>query len=938
MVISTDRKPLESVNIILHGTGLGDATDRQGIYRISTVPDGSYLISASIIGYHTVTREVNLKGIATVDFVLRETIVQLSDVTVTGTFATENSIPITFTTLQEQEISDRYTFQDIPMILSDKPGVYVTTDGGSGLGDSRIMIRGFDERRIQVLVNNIPVNDPESKQVFWSSWGILPAVAQTIQIQRGVGSSLYGSGALGGSINIITKDASAVKSTKFVTTLGQYGIRKMGFHYNSGLLNGNSSFLASVNFLEGNGWRKNTFYRGFLYYFSLSFIPDHRHTLKLILHGSPQYHTLSYYSFDAATYGNPDQFSEKSSIGGGIGQKNEFGQHAYGFGRSFNGNVHVAKDELPSGQLNRSNSIWDALFMKAKIGASPENQVGGLILTADRASFDNNVSHRPQWEIHHNWKITGSTKLTSTYFFTKGIDYSDNIYPYYFIPREKTGIFSYRTIYDGDYYGGDQVFQYRYYSDFLQTGLLSALEIHHLNHEFSAGIESRYWKSRHAGEMLDTFGKKQVNVKVGSVEHTFAEGDLFYDFETEKPQITLFGRALWDLGQKVDLLTTFQISGMRYHIFEHIPSNNNYPNHLDPTAATSHGGDSWTGNAKWDHDSDPSTPEKFVKYSLWDYTQSYRYFTPRIGVNYQISRKANFFANWSAGIREPQVKHFFGYGSPRDEIDLEKTEDIELGFRFEGFINNYPFFLQLNSYRIFFMGKLMQITVPEKANTPGYDYAGHYYVPIGEAEYRGMELEWNSEIPFGIRLGINLSKSSNIWGEPDGSEGSQKLFGNDAIAGIDYVDANSNGRWDEGNLEHALHRNFVKKYGARYEVGMPQFMVGARLGWEIGFWSFNTTVKYFEDIYLLEDNSKIRLDPGADNLFGTPDDTFSAKLLPATLLDMKISYALSLWEKTLSVNLHVNNILNLDYWQRGDEYGVAPGPRRMIVFNTELVW
>lgn len=934
-VSSEDGEPLAGVNIVLLGTGQGDATDMEGFYRIQDVSDGSYKIQATVIGYQKQTGEVLLQGRATFDFFLEESVVQLSEVTVTGTFATDNTIPVTFTTLQEQEITEKYTVQDIPLLMVNRPGVYVTTDGGSGLGDSQIMIRGFDEKRIQVLVNNIPVNDPESQQVFWSNWGMLPSVAQAIQIQRGVGTSLYGSGALGGSINIITKDAPAVKSTRLVASWGQYGIKKLGFVYNSGLLSRNMSLIASIALLEGNGWRENTYYQGLQYYLSASLFPDPNHTFKIILHGSPQYHTLSFYSFNAATYGNPDQFTDSSQIDGGSGRKNMFGQYAYGFGRFFNGNVHVDAGELSSEEVERTTTIWDVLCLSTRIGISPDKQIGGWIFAKGRASLNNNMSHRPQLEFHHSWEINKITKLTSTFFVTKGIDYSDDVYPYWLIPRNGKGYFRYTLLTSGDYWGADQVFEYRYYSDFFQAGFLSALETNYHRHEFSAGIETRYWKSRHAGEMLNTFGRQQVEVPVGSVEHAFTEGDLFYDFTTKKPRITAFGRARWYLG-KVTLMSNLQVSGMNYHIVERVPSNNNYPNYLDPSAPVSHGGKTWTGNATWDHDNNPSTPEEIVTYTLWDYRKSYRYITPRIGINYQFNRQLNLFSNWSIGIKEPQVKHFFGYGSPREDIDLERTEDIELGLRFDGHIWDLPLYFQLNSYQIRFKGKLMQITLPEKANTPGYDYAGHTYVPIGDATYSGLELELNSKLPFGFRLGFDLSKSINKWGEPDGSEGSQKLYANVAVAGVDYHDTNGNGIWDEGGQEYALHRNFVKTYGVRYEVGMPQLMVGSFLAWDSGPFSFGVSVRHHRDLYVLEDNSKIRMGPGNDSIFGTGDDKFSATLFPATLVDMRIKYSIKTWDRTVNLTFHINNVLDTFFWQRGDEYGVAPGPARLMLFNIEL--
>ena len=271
---------LAGANVVVDGTELGTAADANGAFTINDVPDGSTL-TASMIGY----LDASTTASTTVNFSLNVTTLQLSAVTVAGNFAIERETPVAFTTVGEEHIKNNFTVQDVPHLFANTPGVYVTTDGGSGMGDSKVTIRGFDEQRIAVMINNVPVNDPESKKVYWSNWGSLPAASQSIQIQRGVGSSLYGSGALGGSINVVTKDAPAQKSLGFSFTGGQYGILKGGIDFNSGLLGGNKSIIARFNYLEGNGWRKNTFYRGIQYYLSAMLFPNERNTFKIILHG-----------------------------------------------------------------------------------------------------------------------------------------------------------------------------------------------------------------------------------------------------------------------------------------------------------------------------------------------------------------------------------------------------------------------------------------------------------------------------------------------------------------------------------------------------------------------------------------------------------------------------------------------------------------------------
>lgn len=239
--------PLAGANVMIEGTHLGAAADAQGKYNIPNVPDGSYTIAAKMIGYENYRQAVTVQGAIALNFKLMESKLQLSEVTVAGNFASDRETPVAFTTIGEKQIRNNFTVQDVPHLFANTPGVYITTDGGSGMGDSKVMIRGFDEQRIAVMINNVPVNDPESKKVYWSNWGSLPAASQAVQVQRGVGSSLYGSGALGGSINVVTKDAPADESIGVSSTIGQFGIFKMGIDYNSGLVMGNKSFIGRFN-------------------------------------------------------------------------------------------------------------------------------------------------------------------------------------------------------------------------------------------------------------------------------------------------------------------------------------------------------------------------------------------------------------------------------------------------------------------------------------------------------------------------------------------------------------------------------------------------------------------------------------------------------------------------------------------------------------------
>jgi|GEM_PF-4614333 len=932
-VLDEAGSPISNANIYLVESSQGTTSDSTGFFEFQQLEPGHYHLKVTHVGFNSEIRKLSIPMTANLRLSLRPTIIQLSEIMIQGTLVDDIRSPVSFSSLNQDAIQDNHIVEDIPLLLQSEPGVYVSNDAGSGFGDSRIMIRGFDEKRIQVMINNIPVNDPETKEVAWSNWSALPEAAQTIQVQRGVGTSLYGSSAIGGAINIVALDALSKRATELDLTLGAFGTRRLGLSYHSGQNAGERSLLLNLGYLEGSGWRENTYYQGLQYYLALNQRLGEAHLLKMILHGAPQYHTLAFAGLNAASYGESSQFSHDSL------KLNDWGLPAYGFGKDFNANVHTNADGLSSDEKDRQTGLLDALLFRSQIGVPPREQVGGYVIHDGRVSMNNNVSHRPQFELHHSWFMKNSRKLTSTVFMIKGLDYSDDVYPAWFIPRGLDGTYDHDLMTSRAYWGGDQVFEYRYYSDFSQVGFLSVFSTPYRQHELSVGFETRRWSARHAGEVLNNFGAPRVDVPIGSVLHPLAEGDLFYDFTTTKPQATFFGHADWHF-QRLQLMTNFQLSSMRFQVLEAIPSNNNYPNHLDPDAA-SHAGGSWTGTAVWDNDNDPATAEALVAYTLWDYSKSFSYFTPRLGLSYQLTNDLDVYANLSIGIKEPEIKHFYAFGAPQNDLELERTRDVEMGLHYSKRHTTLPYSLSLTAYHIDFAGKLMQITIPEKANTPGYDYAGHTYVPVGDAQYSGLELSTSIQLLPGLTYISSLSQSRNVWGEPDGTPGAQKLYGNVALAGVDFEDlpdndGNYNQVWDEGGKEQSLHHNFVSQYGARYDVGMPQFIWNSRLEFKQEQGGARLSVRHFKDLYVLENNSALLVGAGADHLFFTEDDDWSSTLPAAWITDLDLFMTFPLAGVEMQLTSRIKNVWDTSYWQRGDEFGVIPGAARTWLVGLEI--
>ena len=127
------------------------------------------------------------------------------DSTVVSAFRAGNSTPVAYSDLSKEELRSSSTLQSLPMTLSLQPSVVATNEGGTGLGYSKMRIRGSDATRINVTINGITLNDAESQEVFWVNIPGISGMLNSVQLQRGIGTSVNGPGAFGGSINMQTK-------------------------------------------------------------------------------------------------------------------------------------------------------------------------------------------------------------------------------------------------------------------------------------------------------------------------------------------------------------------------------------------------------------------------------------------------------------------------------------------------------------------------------------------------------------------------------------------------------------------------------------------------------------------------------------------------------------------------------------------------------------
>ena len=178
---------------------------------------------------------------------------QLDEVLVSA-IRVNSKTPVSFSNLSKKEIQNRNLGQDIPILMNYMPSVVTTSDAGNGVGYTGIRVRGSDATRVNVTINGIPYNDSESHGTFWVNMPDFASSLQSVQLQRGVGTSTNGSGAFGASLNMLTDSYSEKASGEISNSFGSFNTRKNTVKFSTGLLNDHFEIAGRVSTLQSDGY------------------------------------------------------------------------------------------------------------------------------------------------------------------------------------------------------------------------------------------------------------------------------------------------------------------------------------------------------------------------------------------------------------------------------------------------------------------------------------------------------------------------------------------------------------------------------------------------------------------------------------------------------------------------------------------------------------
>jgi len=256
-VVDENKNPLPGASILVQEIKKGTFTNDEGNFSLK-INQGKYKVKISYLGYKTgyFDQEINQDEEIVLQLFLSQYV--LEEVLVSAVRA-NTDIPVTFSNLSKKEIAKRNLGQDIPILLNYMPSVVSSSDAGAGVGYTYMSVRGSNGERINVTVNGIPYNDPESHGTFWVNLSDFASSTENLQLQRGVGTSTNGSGAFGASLNILTDAVSEEAFGEVSNSFGSFNTRKHTVKFSTGKINDHIEIAGRLSNISSDGYVDRAF-------------------------------------------------------------------------------------------------------------------------------------------------------------------------------------------------------------------------------------------------------------------------------------------------------------------------------------------------------------------------------------------------------------------------------------------------------------------------------------------------------------------------------------------------------------------------------------------------------------------------------------------------------------------------------------------------------
>ena len=230
--------------------------------------------------------------------------VELQNIQVVATRATHKT-PVAFTNMSKEQLKVINFGQDVPYLLSLTPSVTMTSDAGNGIGYTSLRVRGTDPSRINITANGIPMNDAESAQLYWVNMGDFASSVQSMQIQRGIGTSTNGAGAFGASVNMQTENIGIKPYIGLDLSGGSYYSHKETLRFGTGLIDEHWGLQGRLSNIGSKGYLDRASTKLSSYFLQAGWFGDNTVVKLITWNGIEEtYHAWNYTSkYEQSLYG-----------------------------------------------------------------------------------------------------------------------------------------------------------------------------------------------------------------------------------------------------------------------------------------------------------------------------------------------------------------------------------------------------------------------------------------------------------------------------------------------------------------------------------------------------------------------------------------------------------------------------------------------------------
>lgn len=246
-------EPLIGANVVLKESFKGISTGSDGSFKLTRLSPDIYTVIISYLGYNTLEETIDFSKKQHIDFILTPNSILSDEIIVKATRVSEND-PVSFSSINNNEIKENNLGQDVSYLISRTPSIVQTSDAGTGIGYTYFRIRGTDMNRINITVNGIPLNDSESHGVWWVNMPDFISSVDNIQIQRGVGTSTNGAAAFGATLNLQTKTFNKDPYAEINSFAGSFNTFRNSVSFGTGLIKDKFTFDGRLSKISSDGY------------------------------------------------------------------------------------------------------------------------------------------------------------------------------------------------------------------------------------------------------------------------------------------------------------------------------------------------------------------------------------------------------------------------------------------------------------------------------------------------------------------------------------------------------------------------------------------------------------------------------------------------------------------------------------------------------------